>query len=319
MAAVLCGGIGTLCKGCCDCLGQICMLPLKICGVCCQGLGQCCSESCKLVTTCCSSSFCCYITVACALNLPPILVGLLDIPNAVAGCAGSLWLLIFWLLSVLHIVAAFYMAHAIAKDDSILPSSRDEEHGTMAQFQQTAQNGAGRMTKLFCYDYWMAAYILVVLGYFVWLLLGGVWFATETMDDSSECADNIFGRVGIAYGFGWAFVFLGGCGLCCSLCCGLFMEPPGRRHPPPNNSTVTQSVKPATTDNMAHVQAQAIPENNDKPAYGSTTTSNPPAKNEYSSSSTNKPAIVPMEPPVVEVEAVPASKPSAPMATAVPY
>jgi hypothetical protein len=318
MAAVLCGGIGSLCKGCCDCVAQICMLPFKICGACCEGMGQCCSESCKLVTSCCSSSFCCYITVACALNLPPIVMGLMDVPNAVAGCAGSLWLLVFWLLSLVHIVAAFYMAYAVEKDESILPA-RDEERGTMAHFQQTANEGAGRMTKLFCYDYWMAAYILVVLGYFGWLFLGGVWFATGTMDDASACSASINGRVGIAYAFGWSFVFVGGCGLCCSLCCGVFMSPPGNPHPHAAAS-VTQSAKP-TADSAKPTAdgnvAQAVP------AYASTT-SEPPAKGDYFTSDNNtaskpvKPAA-PMEPPEVEVEAVPVFKPSAPMASAVPY
>jgi hypothetical protein len=334
MAAVLCGGIGTLCKGCCDCVSQICMLPFKICGVCCEGMGQCCSDSCKIVTSCCSSSFCCYITVACALNVPPIIMGLLDIPNAVAGCAGSLWLLVFWLLCLVHIVAAFYMAYAIEKDDTILPTrEEDEERGTISHFQQTANEGAGRMTKLFCFDFWMAAYILVVLGYFGWLFLGGVWFATGTIDDSSSCSDSIHGRVGIAYAFGWAFVFLGGCGLCCSLCCGVFMKPPGNRHPHPAAAAAVtqqqqQSAKPTAAVVPDGNAAQAVP------VYASATASKPTTNSDYyvNSSDTNnnnnnstgsKPVVLaaPMmeEPPEVEVEAVPVFKPTAPMASAVPY
>ncbi|CAB9498280.1 expressed unknown protein [Seminavis robusta] len=215
MAAVLCGGISKLCQGGCECVGHICLLPSKICGACCEGLGQCCKESRRLVARCCSSRFSCHISVTCILNLPPIILGLSDLPNAIDGCAGSLWLLIFWLLSLVHIVAAFYMAYAVEKDDSILPQTG---------FQRTAVGGANRMWKLFCYDYWMAAYILIACGYVTWLVLGGAWYAMGSGnmdDDSGSCHEDIMQRVEIAYGFGWAFIFLGGCGLCCSMCCGV--------------------------------------------------------------------------------------------------
>jgi hypothetical protein len=83
---------------------------------------------------------------------------------------------------------------------------------------QNATDGAHRMKQLFCYDAWMAIYILVLVGFFGWLLLGGVWFATGTMDADEDC-DGIHGKVGIAYGFGWAFVCVGGCALMTSMCC----------------------------------------------------------------------------------------------------
>lgn len=75
MAAVLCGGISKACQGCCDCMGQVCLAPFKLCGACCEGCSQCCNGTCTAVTDCCSSNFCCYITVTCALNIPPIVVG----------------------------------------------------------------------------------------------------------------------------------------------------------------------------------------------------------------------------------------------------
>lgn len=211
MAAVLCGGISKCIGACCDCVGHICTFPFRICGVCCEGC-------CKLVTNCCTSSFCFYITVTVSLNLPPILLGIMDMGNVVEGCQASLWLLIFWLLCAIHILAAFYMARAVDQDDSILPVKDEQQNGRISSFN--ASSGAGRMKNLFCYDFWMAGYILVVCGYFVWLLLGAGLFVTED-EDNSEC-DGTVGTMGIAYGFGWAFVFMGGCSLCCSLCCGLF-------------------------------------------------------------------------------------------------
>ena len=196
------------------------MAPFKICGACCEGMGQCCGDSCKLVTNCCSTSFCCYITVTTLLNLPPIVLGLMDIPNVVGGCQGSIWLLVFWILCAINIIAAFYMSVAIQQDSSILPTSNSGRDG----------KGAGRVKHLFCYDGWIAAYILVLMGFFGWLFLGVAWFATGTMDDDESC-DDINQRVMIAYAFGWAFVFCGGCSLCGSLCCGAFTKPP--MSPPP--------------------------------------------------------------------------------------
>ena len=144
------------------------------------------------------------------------MVGLSDLPNVMGGCQGSLWLLVFWILCAINIAAAFYMSVAIQKDDSILPTSNGGG---------SDGKGASRVKQLFCYDGWMAAYILVVMGFFGWLFLGAAWFATGTMDDDESC-DDINQRVMIAYAFGWAFVFCGGCSLCGSLCCGAFTKPP---------------------------------------------------------------------------------------------
>ena len=142
----------------------------------------------------------------------------MDVPNVMDGCSGSIWLLVFWILCVVHVVAAFYMARAIESDGSMLPPS--DQQNDMSHLQQNAQDGIGRIKHLFCYDMWMAGYMLVLCGYFGWLLLGAVWFVSGTIDDQEQCDDSA-GRVGIAYGFGWAFCFMGGCALCISLCCGV--------------------------------------------------------------------------------------------------
>lgn len=252
MAAVICKGVGSVCSGVCDCVSAISMAPFKICGACCEGMGQCCGESCKLVTNCCSTSFCCYITVATLLNLPPIVLGLTDLPNVMGGCQGSIWLLVFWILCAVNIVAAFYMSVAIQMDTSILPTSNSGSDG----------KGAGRVKQLFCYDGWMAAYILVVMGFFGWLFLGAAWFATGTMDDDESC-DDINQRVMIAYAFGWAFVFCGGCSLCGSLCCGAFTKPPVSRpvqqlQQQPQQQT-SNTLVPAPVASVAPAKAGSTP------------------------------------------------------------
>ncbi|KAL3903461.1 MAG: hypothetical protein SGARI_005369, partial [Bacillariaceae sp.] len=106
------------------------------------------------------------------------------------------------------------MAYAVDHNDDLLPKRR--EGGDFDRMQ----DGADRMKHLFCYDQWMAGYILVLLAYFGWLFWGAVIWAT--MDQNEQC-DNLGTAFGIAYGFGWAFVYLGAFGLCCSFCCGVFV------------------------------------------------------------------------------------------------
>ena len=179
------------------------------------------------------------------------MTGLMDVPNVVDGCSGSIWLLVFWILCVVHIVAAFYMSRAIESDDSMLPPSNQQND--MSHLQQNAQNGVGRIKHLFCYDMWMAGYILVLCGYFGWLLLGAAWFVSGTMDDQEQCDDSA-GRVGIAYGFGWAFFFMGGCALCVSLCCGVFNASSMNRY---NNGQPQQSTAAAGATGVASAPAAA--------------------------------------------------------------
>ena len=250
------------------------MAPFKLCGACCDGCGQCCQDSCKLVTNCCSSSLCFYITVTCVLNLPPIVLGVTDLPNLASGCQASYWLLVYWVLCAIHIVAAFYMARAIEQDDSILPSSNQQG---MSNFN--ASGGAGRMKHLFCYDGWMAVYILIVMGFFAWLCLGAGVFITD--NDDADC-DSTVGTVGIAYGFGWAFVFVGGCALCCSLCCGVMCNPRGNSNPNTHFVNTSHQQSPAQQQQPppAAAAASTTSSTNQKPGlfgFGSSTTTSPQA------------------------------------------
>jgi len=296
MAAVLCGGIGKVLSGCCECIGTVCTAPFKLCGACCEGFSRCCGESCKLVTNCCSTSFCCYITVACILNLPPILLGLMDIPNAASGCPGSLWLLVFSLICVVHIVAAFYMSVAIQRDTSILPPPPGQAH-TM---QENAEDGAGRLKNLFCYDMWMAGYILVVIGFVAWLLVGAGWLASGSMDGDgeNESCGEISSTVMIAFAFGWSFLCFGTCGLCMSMCCSMFYKPP------PSMPVRPPAPAPAPAA-AAAAAAAAVPANDyQKPAAAASKTGKWPFGSSASASTNNNPTPVqpsaPVEPPVAQ-------------------
>lgn len=230
MAAVICGSIAKCINGACDCAGQVCMAPFKLCGACCQGCGQCCedtcsvlnkccSASCKVVRKCCSSSFCFYIVITLALNVPAIVLGVMDLPNLLrenangnegGPCQGSYWLLILWILSVIHVLASFYMAWAVQQDDSILPQQKGYNY----------KSGAGRMRHLFCYDGCMALYIVILCGYLVWLSLGASMLLKGDEDQEDYC-DDTMANAGIACAIGWAFVVCGSCAICCTLCCGV--------------------------------------------------------------------------------------------------
>eukprot|EP00586_Coscinodiscus_wailesii_P001945 CAMPEP_0172482612 /NCGR_PEP_ID=MMETSP1066-20121228/9120_1 /TAXON_ID=671091 /ORGANISM="Coscinodiscus wailesii, Strain CCMP2513" /LENGTH=228 /DNA_ID=CAMNT_0013245871 /DNA_START=282 /DNA_END=968 /DNA_ORIENTATION=+ len=212
---------------------------------------------------CCTSSFCFYITVTCFLNLPPIIVGLMDAPNVVKGCQSSYWLLVFWILCVINIVAAFYMAVAVEKDDTILPS--DAEQG-MSNFD--AYGGASRMKQLFCYDGWMAAYILIVCGFFVWLVLGiGVIIRGN---EDGNCK-GIMDTVVLASAFGWAFVSLGGFALCCSVCCGVFNNFQRRqrahRQPPTTAVQMTSAASAMANQTTTPVTPSAPPDVEPVPVF----------------------------------------------------
>ena len=237
MAAVLCQGICLGCKGCCDGLSVVATAPCRLCGMCCKRCGSCCQELCRTLSGCCqtisqgfghccSHSLCLYLTVTLGLNLPPIVVGVMDIPNYLSGpCQemASLWLLLCWIFCVIHIVAAFYMSVMVQRTKGVF---------------QGGESGPSRVKNLLCYDPVMAFYILIVLGFFAWSIVGIVWLTDGTIviedendleDLSDECDDGGIGqKVLVAFGFGWAFLLVGGCALSMSLCCSVFQRPTNR-------------------------------------------------------------------------------------------
>jgi len=180
----------------------------------------------------------------------------MDVPNLVRGgaaaaCPGSLWLLIFWLLCAVNIIAAFYMSVAVQKDSSILPQQQSDTG--------TEGGGLSRVKHLFCYDMWMAVYILVLMGFFGWLCLGVGWFVTGTMDDDESC-DDINQRLILSYSFGWAWIFCGGCSLCLSLCCvGNDKSPSFLQHRPSLANQTQQSNTLAIAPNSTSSKGDDTP------------------------------------------------------------
>jgi hypothetical protein len=220
----------------------------------------------------------------------------MDVPNVASGCQGSIWLFVFWLLCAANIVAAFYMSVAIQRDDSILPQTQQQATSTSSttaqRMQQNAHDGTGRMKQLFCYDGWMALYILVALGFLGWLFVGAVWFATGTLDDS---CDGILDKIGIAYGFGWAFVCFGGCALMGSICCHTIFEPPRA-----SSNIVSSSTNQQQQQQTAHATTTTT-NGPDKPDPAVSSSKPDPAV----SSATNPTPSAPSAPPMAEAVPIP--------------
>lgn len=200
MAAILCNGLFKICnegcKHCSDFFGVICTVP-------CQSLASYVGGCADL----CNSPFALYLIVTVFSQGPPILFGLLELPG-LPGCRGSIWLLITTILGIANIAAAFYMAIKI----------NDRDNAEIAHLR----TAFSRATYLLCYDTWMALYMLLVFGFFIWLFVGVSWLWNGTADDDGECSAYVLGHVKKSVGFGWFFVFGGfmslSLGLCCSCC-----------------------------------------------------------------------------------------------------
>ena len=108
MAAVLCSSIGS----CCSALGHCLTFPCQACGTCCS---SCCSSMGRVLT----SPFTPYLLTTVLLNFPPAVWGLrtgIEIIKYKVSCQNSRWLYINALLSIVHLLAAFYIVHRIQED-----------------------------------------------------------------------------------------------------------------------------------------------------------------------------------------------------------
>lgn len=139
MAAVLGNGIAQLCQGLCTILA----VPCKVCGTCCAGIGQACGGCCKVTGKACGfimcqSPFTPYILVTFALQIPPIVWGVLATLNPADGgdCDFvNLWVDVYALLAVLHLVGAFYLVFKMAQNlDEHNAEQEEEVHNERTNF-----------------------------------------------------------------------------------------------------------------------------------------------------------------------------------------
>lgn len=108
MAAVLCSSFAA----CCSSIGHCLTFPCQACGTCCS---SCCSSIGRVLT----SPFTPYLLTTVVLNFPPVVWGLrtgIEVLQYKAACKDSQWLYINALLSLVHLLAAFYIVHRIQEE-----------------------------------------------------------------------------------------------------------------------------------------------------------------------------------------------------------
>lgn len=161
----------------------------------------------KLVTDACRSGpFCIYVTVALALNLPQTVMGLSSLSQM--PCQSTTWMLVNIALCAANIAAAIYLAVSIV----------DSKNTNL----QNIPTAFSRASYLLCQDPWIALYILVYIGFFVWTIIGVSWSIGGKASDGDKCKDSTVNLFRVSIGLNFAFMILGFFALCISLCCSCF-------------------------------------------------------------------------------------------------
>jgi len=217
MAAIICKGFSDFCNGC----TKVICAPLTLC--------------CDSVTSLCSNPFCLYVAVTVGLNISPIALGITPIVQSPLGCKGSTWLLVDVILCALNIWAAFYVAI---------------KYRTRTNDGSPQSSGFNRARDILCYDPAVAIYILVLMGFFIWLCVGASWTGS-LLEGSGDCSDGVPGIVSQCIGLGFAFFGVGFCALCISLCCSCCMNDSSG-----NDNTMYQ-MPPGTASNQQGHQMPA--------------------------------------------------------------
>ena len=119
MAAVLCASVAS----CCSALGHCLTFPCSACGTCCS---SCCSSIGRALT----SPFTPYILTTVVLNLPCVVWGLrtvVEVFKYKESCQDSNWVTINAALSLVHLLAAFYIVHRIQEDNRAAAAALEGE------------------------------------------------------------------------------------------------------------------------------------------------------------------------------------------------
>lgn len=125
MAAVLCSSV----TRCCSALGHCLTFPCTACGTCC---GSCCSAVGRVLT----SPFTPYLLTTVVLNLPCVVWGARTIVDTLSykqSCQDTNWVNINAVLSLIHLIAAFYIVHRIQEDDKAAAAAEaavEEQEGS---------------------------------------------------------------------------------------------------------------------------------------------------------------------------------------------
>ena len=194
-----------LCKGCQD----ICSAPCKLCGHCCNGCCNSCDEVCRNLGQLCCSPFCPFVAVAFIFNVPTALMGLQSLAqDDVFSCQGVKWLFINSLLCIANVAAAIYMSLK-------LQQHRQEQLNNPTTTVSTFE----KARTMLCYDPWIAAYLVSLIVFIVWLSTAGGWLISGKVSEGCSNEDfNVNTEVGSAMASAWAFLSFGFVSFCLSMC-----------------------------------------------------------------------------------------------------
>ena len=227
MAAVLCKGCTTACDGCCKLLSVPCKL-----------FGECCNVVTEGISQLCTNPFCFFVVVALAINIPSIASSLPPlVTNGIFGCLGLIWLAGNVIFCTINIIAALYIAlryNQLMKERNThttntgTSSSAANNHNRRSPWQQQRQqqqlhqqhgrpSGFQHASNILCHDPFVAIYILILIGFFIWLCLGVNWRASGQMYCIND--ENSYNFISTALGCGFSYFGSGFMALCLSICC----------------------------------------------------------------------------------------------------
>lgn len=246
MAAVLCESISKMCSAMCTGVKTVLCLPCEVCGF-----------TCDFITDVCRSDFCAYLTVTIVFNLPPVIYTFSTLFSQEVyindgGCNSMLmqWLTLHCILCGINILAAIYISKRISDVSHTNPFVEDkndvergggggvaavvtddykksQEDGTMMTATvmdhgfMSSRGSITRVKEVLCYDPFVAGYILILIGFFIWLTNGTSRLAESHDEYGDACSDVLRGHVKSSIYLGFVFLTLGGVALGLSLICSM--------------------------------------------------------------------------------------------------
>lgn len=167
-----------------------------------------------------------YLALTFGLNLPGVFYAIKSLPLDCAGLSG--WLLGNGILCLIHMVAAMYIVNKIRETPPSLrdPITKTEDteaastsYGNFTipkENENGAANSFARIKYVLCYDKTMAVYIVIFIGWIIYLSTGIA--KRLNAGEDGGCGNEIqYMNVAISCGYMYlSMVFMAfGCSLCC--------------------------------------------------------------------------------------------------------
>lgn len=190
-----------LCKPITSCIEFICTAPCKLCA---GGCNLCADGLVGL----CTNPLSAFVVITFAIQIPLAVLAALEVGGLFNGCKESRFLVGMLVVAISHMAASVYLANRIM--------NRTDER------LRDRHTSWSRISYLLCHDAWIALYLLILIFYVIWLIMGSIGSIANRGDDSSDCGDDTDYRVTLVLVLGWVYLFVGpmilSCNLCCSCC-----------------------------------------------------------------------------------------------------